>query len=216
MQRKKVTAGFVGRSISSNGGLNLVVRGGNAASHSRDAGRLHPGTAGTGVGGPHAPHGRSGSACSQSPAVYEDADDCDVLRRRFAVQAGGRPGADERPQSLSATDHEPENTPSRIEVAHMTATLVDISCHPFVALPAAIRFNIDDTCDAVHGYPQLSLFLAEYDTRCFLSVHVYHVESGRPLAVVSAPREGRRPGSRIPAAAAPPNAARIQRNRFCS
>ena len=55
----------------------------------------------------------------------------------------------------------------------MTAALVDIFCRSFLAPPAAITLDIDDTCDAVHGRQQLSLFNAHYDTRCL---------SGRALA----------------------------------
>ena len=65
--------------------------------------------------------------------------------------------------------------------------LVDIFCRSFPAPPAAITLDIDDTCDAVHGRQQLSLFNAHYDTRCFLPVHVYHVESGKPVAVLLRP-----------------------------
>ena len=39
----------------------------------------------------------------------------------------------------------------------------------------------------MHGQQQLSLFNAFYDTRCFLPVHVYHVESGKPVAVLLRP-----------------------------
>ena len=80
-----------------------------------------------------------------------------------------------------------ENAPSRIEVARMTAALVDLFCRSFPAPPAAITLDIDDTCDPVHGHQQLSLFHAHYDTRCFLPVHVYHVESGKPVAVLLRP-----------------------------
>ena len=80
-----------------------------------------------------------------------------------------------------------ENAPSRIEVARMTAALVDIFCRSFPAPPAAITLDIDDTCDPVHGHQQLSLFHAHYDTRCFLPVHVYHAESGKPVAVLLRP-----------------------------
>ena len=80
-----------------------------------------------------------------------------------------------------------ENAPYRIEVARMTAALVDIFCRSFPIPPAAITLDIDDTCDALHGHQQLSLFNAHYDTRCFLPVHVYHVESGRPVAVLLRP-----------------------------
>ena len=69
----------------------------------------------------------------------------------------------------------------------MTAALVDLFCRSFPAPPAAITLDIDDTCDAVHGHQQLSLFNAHYDTRCFLPAHVYHVESGKPVAVLLRP-----------------------------
>ena len=58
---------------------------------------------------------------------------------------------------------------------------------PIASPPAAITLDIDDTCDAVHGQQQLSLFNAFYDTRCFLPVHVYHVGSGKPVAVLLRP-----------------------------
>ena len=69
----------------------------------------------------------------------------------------------------------------------MTAALVDIFCRSFPTPPAAITLDIDDTCDPVHGRQQLSLFHAHYDTRCFLPVHVYHVESGKPVAILLRP-----------------------------
>ena len=80
-----------------------------------------------------------------------------------------------------------ENAPSRTEVARMTAALVDIFCRSFPAPPAAVTLDIDDTCDAVHGNQQLSLFNAHHDRRCFLPVHVYHAESGKPVAVLLRP-----------------------------
>ena len=39
----------------------------------------------------------------------------------------------------------------------------------------------------LHGHQQLSLFHAHYDARCFLSIHVHHVEIGRPVAVLLRP-----------------------------
>ncbi len=80
-----------------------------------------------------------------------------------------------------------ENAPSSSEVGRLTAALVDIFCRSFPSPPAAITLDIDDTCDVVHGHQQLSLFNAFHDTRCFLPVHVYHVESGRPAAVLLRP-----------------------------
>ena len=87
-----------------------------------------------------------------------------------------------------------ENMPSRIEAARMTAALVDTFCRSFPEPPASITLDIDDTCDPVHGHQQLSLFHAHYDTRCFLPIHVYHVQSGKPVVVFLRP--GKTPSGR--------------------
>ena len=119
---------------------------------------------------------------------YEDADDCDDLRSDplFKVAVGRTPESG-RDLCSQPTMSRLENAPSRSEVGRLTAALVDIFCRSFSIPPAAIALDIDDTCDAVHGHQQLSLFNAHYDTRCFLPVHVYHVESGRPVAVLLRP-----------------------------
>ena len=119
---------------------------------------------------------------------YEDADDCDALRDDplFKLAVGRAPESG-RDLCSQPTMSRLENAPSRVEVARMTAALVDVFCRSFPAPPAAITLDIDDTCDPVHGRQQLSLFNAHYDTRCFLPVHVYHVESGKPVAVLLRP-----------------------------
>lgn len=119
---------------------------------------------------------------------YEDADDCDSLRRDplFKLAVGRMP---ESGQALCSqpTMSRLENMASRTQAARMTAALVDTFCRSFATPPTAITLDIDDTCDAVHGHQQLSLFNAHYDTRCFLPIHVYHVESGKPVAVMLRP-----------------------------
>ena len=118
----------------------------------------------------------------------EDADDCDALRGDPLFKlAVGRAPVSGRYLCSQSTMSRLENAPSRSEVARMTATLVDLFCRAFPAPPTAITLDIDDTCDPVHGRQQLSLFHAHYDTRCFLPVHVYHVESGKPVAVLLRP-----------------------------
>ena len=119
---------------------------------------------------------------------YEDADDCDRLRSDplFKLAVGQAPESG-RELCSQPTMCRLENMPLRIEAARMTAALVDIFCRSFPAPPATITLDIDDTCDPVHGHQQLSLFNAHYDTRCFLPIHVYHVESGKPVAVLLRP-----------------------------
>ena len=187
VQRKKVTADFAGGLISSDGGLVLL----------REAER-RLGLADA-LAGCIREWRDPALVVHTLPAMlrfrmfaiacgYEVADDCDDLRGDplFKLAVGRAPESG-RDLCSQPTMSRLENAPSRIEVARLTAALVDIFCRSFPAPPASITLDVDDTCDRVHGHQQLSLFNAHYDTRCFLPVHVYHVESGRPVAVLLRP-----------------------------
>ena len=187
VKRKKVTADFAGGSISSDGGLVLLREAERRLGLSetlagcirewRDPERVV-----------HVLPGMLRFRMFAIACGYEDADDCDALRGDplFKLAVGRAPESG-RDLCSQPTMSRLENAPSRIEVARMTGALVDIFCRSFPAPPTAITLDIDDTCDAVHGQQQLSLFNAFYDTRCFLPVHVYHVESGKPVAVLLRP-----------------------------
>ena len=187
VRRKKVTADFDGGLISSDGGVVLLRE---AERRLRLAETL---------AGSMRDQRDPATVVHTLPAMlrfrmfaiacgYEDADDCDALRGDplFKLAVGRAPESG-RDLCSQPTMSRFENAPSRVEVGRMTAALVDIFCRSFDAPPAAITLDIDDTCDAVHGHQQLSLFNAHYDTRCFLPVHVYHVESGRPVAILLRP-----------------------------
>jgi len=122
----------------------------------------------------------------------EDADDCDALRKDplFKLAVGRAPESGD-PLCSQPTMSRLENMPSKIEAARMTAAMVDLFCQSFPVEPVSITLDIDDTCDPVHGQQQMSLFHAHYDTRCFLPIHVYDVESGKPVVVFL--REGKTP-----------------------
>ena len=185
--RKKVTADFAGGSISSDGGL-VLLRGAERrlGLAERLAGCIRDWRDPALV--VHTLPAMLRFRMFAIACGYEDADDCDALRGDplFKLAVGRAPESG-RDLCSQPTMSRLENAPSRIEVARMTAALVDIFCRSFPAPPTAITLDIDDTCDAVHGQQQLSLFNAFYDTRCFLPVHVYHVESGKPVAVLLRP-----------------------------
>ena len=126
---------------------------------------------------------------------YEAADNYDTLRFdplfKLAVGRAPKSGHDLCSQP---TMSRLENMLSRIEAARMTAALVDTFCRSFPQAPATITLDIDDTCDRVHGHQQMSLFHAHHGTRCFLPIHVYHVESGKPVVVFLRP--GKTPSGR--------------------
>ena len=173
VQRKKVTADFEGGSISSDGGL-VLLRG---AERRLGLSETLAGCIREWRDPERVVHVLPGMLRFRMFAIacgYEDADDCDALRGDplFKLAVGRAPESG-RDLCSQPTMSRLENAPSRIEVARMTAALVDIFCRSFPAPPTAITLDIDDTCDPVHGHQQLSLFNAHYDTRCFLPVHVY-------------------------------------------
>jgi hypothetical protein len=118
-------------------------------------------------------------------AGYEDADDCDALRRDpvFKLAVGRLP--ETGPDLCSQpTMSRLENAPSKLAIARMMAAMVDQFCASWTRPPKAITLDIDDTLDRVHGRQQLSLFNAHYDERCFLPIHIYKAASGKPVAVI--------------------------------
>ena len=185
--RKKVTADFAGGLISSDGGLVLL----RAAERRLGLAEALAGCIREWRDPERVVHTLPAMLRFRMFAIacgYEDADDCDALRDDplFKLAVGRAPESG-RDLCSQPTMSRLENAPSRVEVGRMTAALVDVFCRSFDAPPAAITLDIDDTCDPVHGRQQLSLFNAHYDTRCFLPVHVYHVESGKPVAVLLRP-----------------------------
>jgi len=192
--RKKVSASFDGGAISSDGGLLLLREAdrqlgltrklASCVQDRRDASRIS--------------HGLAEMLLFRMLAIacgHEDADDCDVLREDplFKLAVGRLPGSG-APLCSQPTMSRFENMPTKVGAARMTAMMVDLFCKSFRTPPAMITLDIDDTCDAVHGGQQLSLFHAHYDTRCFLPIHVYDVSSGKPVVVFL--REGKTPSGK--------------------
>jgi Transposase DDE domain group 1 len=121
-------------------------------------------------------------------AGYPDGNDCDTLRidPAFKMAVGRLP---ESGQDLCSqpTMSRLENLPSRIALKRMMAAMVDLFCDSFAMVPSRIVLDIDDTETAVHGGQQLALFNAHYDSRCFLPMHIYEAQSGKPVATILRP-----------------------------
>ena len=194
VRRKKLTADFDGGSLSSDGGLLLLreaERGLGIASRLAGAIRDRRDPARVDHALPELLKTRMFAiACG-----YEDANDLDRLRHDplLKLAVGRHPESGDALCSQS-TMSRLENMPSKIEAARLTAALVDQFCASFPSVPKAVTLDIDDTVDEAHGGQQLSFWNAHYDCRCFLPIHVYHVESGKPVAVIL--REGKTPNGK--------------------
>ncbi|SDS59161.1 IS1380 family transposase [Erythrobacter sp. HL-111] len=126
---------------------------------------------------------------------YEDADDLDALRDDpgFRLALGKLPGSGAGLAS-QPTMSRWENAPSTRELAKMLGIMIDIYCASYPTPPAAVTLDIDDTCDVVHGYQQLSFWNGHHGERCFLPIHVYDTATGRPVAMLL--RTGKTPSGK--------------------
>ena len=161
VRRKKVTADFTGGLISSDGGLVLL----REAERRLGLAEALAGCIQDWRDPERVVHTLPAMLRFRMFAIacgYKDADDCDALRGDplFKLAVGRAP---ERGRDLCSqpTMSRLENAPSRVEVARMTAALVDVFCRSFPTPPAAITLDIDDTCDPVHGHQQPGKHLAD-------------------------------------------------------
>jgi hypothetical protein len=116
---------------------------------------------------------------------YEDADDLDALRD----DPGFRLALGKLPASGAGLASQPtmsrwENAPTTRELVRMMVGMVGIYCASYSEPPKAVTLDIDDTCDVVHGYQQLSFWNGHHGERCFLPIHVYDTATGRPVVML--------------------------------
>ncbi len=119
---------------------------------------------------------------------YADGNDLDHLRRDPAFKlACGRLPDTGRDLCSQPTLSRLENAPGLREVIRLSYALVDLWMDSYPRPPAAVTLDIDDTVDVAHGRQELTRFNAHYDEYCFLPIHVYDTETGRPVAVLLRP-----------------------------
>ena len=187
VQRKKVTAGFDGGRISSDGGVMLLAQADRQLGVADRLARMIPDVRDQ----DRVTHLLPDILRSRIFAIacgYEDCNDFGCLRSdpAFKLACGHLPetGPDLASQpTLSRL----ENAPRLRDAIRLTYALIDQWMESYATAPDGVVLDIDDTCDVVHGHQQLSLFNAHYDERCFLPIHVYDSATGRPVAVVLRP-----------------------------
>ena len=182
--RKKVTAAFDGGRLTSDGGVLLLAQ---AEREMRICAQLA-----ACIADPRDPsrviHALDDILRTRIFAIacgYEDADDLDALRDDpgFRLALGKLPGSGAGLASQPTVSRW-ENAPTTRELARMMAAMVDIYCASYPVPPTAVTLDIDDTCDVVHGYQQLSFWNGHHGERCFLPIHVYDTATGRPVAML--------------------------------
>jgi hypothetical protein len=157
---KKVIAAFDGGRITSDGGVMLLGVVERQLGIAETLARL--------ISDPRNPllvtHGVDDILRARILAIacgYEDADDLDDLRTdpAFKLACGRLPDSGDDLCSQPTVSRW-ENAPTLREVVRMSYAMVDLYCASCACPPAAVTFDIDDTCDVVHGNQQLALFNA--------------------------------------------------------
>ena len=182
--RKKLTAAFDGGRITSDGGVLLLAQAERAMGICRRlaaciADRRDPSRV------IHALDDILRARIFAIACGYEDADDLDTLRDDpgFRLALGKLPGSGAGLAS-QPTMSRWENAPTTRELAKLMGAMIAIYCDSYPVPPEAVTLDIDDTCDVVHGYQQLSFWNGHYGERCFLPIHVYDTATGRPVAML--------------------------------
>lgn len=182
--RKKITAAFDGGRLTSDGGVLLLAQAERAMGMCRQLAAC--------IADPRDPsritHRLDDILRARVLAIacgYEDADDLDALRD----DPGFRLALGKLPSSGAGLASQPtmsrwENAPTTRELARMMVAMVGIYCASYPRAPKAVTLDIDDTCDVVHGYQQLSFWNGHHGERCFLPIHIYDTATGRPVAML--------------------------------
>jgi Transposase DDE domain group 1 len=186
VQRKKITVDFNGGNQSSDAGLLLLrqaerklgvcQRLAAAMPDRRDPDRIL-----------HTMREMLMQRVSAIACGYEDANDLNRLRHdplmKLAVDRCPESG---EPLASQPTISRLENSPSKTEAARLSLAMVDQFCE--TVTPGKVEmFDIDDTFVTAHGGQQLAFWNAHHDERGFATMHVYHVGSGAPVAMILRP-----------------------------
>jgi hypothetical protein len=186
VDRKKLTVDFNGGTQSSDAGLLLLreaerklgvcLRLAAAMPDRRDPDRIR-----------HSMREMLMQRVSAIACGYEDTNDLDRLRHDPLMKlAVGRCPETGEPLASQPTICRLENSPSKTDAARIALAMVDQFCA--TVTPGKVEmFDIDDTFVAAHGGQQLAFWNAHHDERGFATMHIYHVGTGAPVAMILRP-----------------------------
>ena len=131
----------------------------------------------------------------QIASGYEDANDCDDLRKDPIIKIA----CEKLPLSEEELGSQPtmcrfENAPSRTDLYRLGEALVDLFIDSYKRAPEGIILDLDDTDDEIHGHQQLRLFNAFHDMYCYMPMHIYEGKSGKLITAILRP--GKRPSGK--------------------
>ena len=184
---KKIRVDFDAPDISSNGGLLLMNR--SSDSFLRRLAALIPDRRNQDL----IVHTYAEMVCQRVGQImcgYEDANDCDRLRRDSALKmsVGRRPGDADLASQPTMTRL--ENHVGAMTLYRIGKLFVDQYVASFDKPPKKVVLDADDTNANTYGGQQLSLFNSYYDEYCYMPLLIFDGGTGRLILPVLRP--GRR------------------------
>ncbi len=119
---------------------------------------------------------------------YEDADDCDHLRKDASFKtAVGLSLSTDRDLCSQPTMTRLENGVSTRDLLRLFYGQIDLFLDSYSKSPECIVIDVDPASSHCHGSQQMSIFNAYEDEYCLMPFHVYEGNSGREIATVIRP-----------------------------
>jgi hypothetical protein len=139
--------------------------------------------------GPHTDHTNAEMMMQrvfQITCGYEDANDCNSLRKDVAFRAAVKPDPDDD-LSSQPTISRLENRVTLRELLKMGYGFVDHFIGSYDKEPEMIVLDLDPTTNICHGHQQMSLFNAFEDEYCLMPFHMYEGLSGKFITAMIRP-----------------------------
>lgn len=124
---------------------------------------------------------------TQTCLGYEDANDCNGMRKDWAIKA-----ATNRMDAHDALGSQPtmsrlENSVTVRDVIRMFYAVIENFLDSYSTPPANIVLDIDPTACHVYGSQELALYNSHYGSHCLMPFHVYEGLTGKVVATVIRP-----------------------------
>ena len=124
---------------------------------------------------------------AQIACGYEDANDCNDMRRDAVLKMAAGRLPEEDPLGTQPTMSRLENSVKSTDLFRIGEVFVDHFIDTFESAPDAVVIDIDPTADHVHGRQQLALFNDYEKEYCFMPFHVYDGVTGKLITTTLRP-----------------------------
>lgn len=118
---------------------------------------------------------------------YEDANDCNFMRKDWAVKMATDKLAPDDGLGSQPTMSRFENSVTRRDLFRLFYALIDNWLDSYSSPPEQLVLDVDPTACHTYGQQELALYNTHYGGHCLMPFHVYEGLSGKVIATVIRP-----------------------------